>query len=81
MTETPLQRAAMEFERKVTEREFTSYRHAVQFILMAIREPDEETAHLASDIAHTAVNSNSGETCPVFRNHVRSYIDAILKRG
>lgn len=53
----------------------------VRAALEAIREPDEETAMTAADIAHSAVNSESGETCPVLRNHVRSYIDAILSKG
>lgn len=48
-------------------------------VLAAIREPDDATASRASDIAYEGENAMSGETCPVMRNHVRSYIDAILQ--
>lgn len=48
-------------------------------VLAAIREPDDATASRAIDIAYEAENAMSGERCPVMRNHIRSYVDAILE--
>lgn len=48
-------------------------------VLAAIREPDDATASRAIDIAYETENAMSGETCPVMRNHIRSYVDAILE--
>lgn len=85
MLEKAARALAMEFQAEgvrtggtyeLTREVFERYTRAV---LAAIREPDDATANRASDIAYEGKNAASGETCPVMRNHVRSYIDAILE--
>lgn len=58
---------------------FDSHYDIARAVLVAIREPDEDTANRASDIAYEGGNVVSGETCPVMQNHIRSYVDAILE--